>query len=75
MHASASPFEALAERLNWMKAKLEDDPFGAAMLSSGIPKDTIMAWTKDPQEMLPCGHTVLRAAFRYPTHARWVDPE
>jgi len=49
VHASASPFEALAERLNWMKAKLEDDPFGAAMLSSGIPKDTIMAWTKDPQ--------------------------
>ena len=49
MHASASPFEALAERLNWMSAKLEDDPFGKAMLDSGIPKDTIMEWTKDPQ--------------------------
>lgn len=49
VHASASPFEALAERLNWMGAKLEDDPFGKAMLDSGIPKDTIMAWTKDPQ--------------------------
>ena len=49
VHASASPFEALAERLNWMGAKLEDDAFGKAMLSSGIPKDTIMAWTKDPQ--------------------------
>jgi len=32
-----------------MGAKLEDDPFGKAMLDSGIPKDTIMAWTKDPQ--------------------------
>jgi len=30
-------------------AKLEEDPFGKAMLESGIPKDTIMAWTKDPQ--------------------------
>jgi hypothetical protein len=49
VHASASPFEALAERLNWMGVTLEDDAFGKAMLGSGIPKDTIMAWTKDPQ--------------------------
>mmetsp|Transcript_13484 Transcript_13484/g.34578 ORF Transcript_13484/g.34578 Transcript_13484/m.34578 type:complete len:323 (+) Transcript_13484:136-1104(+) len=49
VHASASPFEALAERLNWRSVKLEDDAFGQAMLASGIPKDTIMAWTKDPQ--------------------------
>jgi len=49
VHASASPFEALAERLNWMGATLETDPFGKAMLASGISKDTIMAWTKDPQ--------------------------
>jgi len=49
VHASASPFEAMAERLNWMGAKLETDAFGKAMLDSGIPKDTIMTWTKDPQ--------------------------
>ena len=49
VHASASPFEALAERLNWMSATLEGDAFGKAMLASGIPKDTIMEWTKDPQ--------------------------
>jgi len=49
VHASASPFEALAERLNWMGAKLETDAFGKAMLDSGIPKETIMVWTKDPQ--------------------------
>lgn len=49
VHASASPFEAMAERLNWLGAKLETDAFGKAMLESGIPKDTIMAWTKDPQ--------------------------
>ena len=90
MHASASPFEAMAERLNWLGVSLEDDAFGQvrvrgrgrgrvsptaaptpprgrsrsrsrsrsrtraptpnqAMLSSGIPKETIMKWTKDPQ--------------------------
>ena len=30
-------------------AKLEEDAFGKAMLDSGIPKETIMHWTKDPQ--------------------------
>eukprot|EP00239_Pterosperma_sp_CCMP1384_P003346 CAMPEP_0197843710 /NCGR_PEP_ID=MMETSP1438-20131217/627_1 /TAXON_ID=1461541 /ORGANISM="Pterosperma sp., Strain CCMP1384" /LENGTH=311 /DNA_ID=CAMNT_0043454041 /DNA_START=70 /DNA_END=1005 /DNA_ORIENTATION=- len=49
VHASASPFEALAERMNWLGAKLADDAFGAALLKAGIPEDTIMAWTKDPQ--------------------------
>lgn len=54
VHASASPFEALAERLNWMRMKLEDDPFGKAMIESGIPKETIMTWTKDPQVSRAC---------------------
>jgi hypothetical protein len=35
--------------MNWVGAKLEEDAFGAAMLKAGIPADTIMAWTKDPQ--------------------------
>jgi len=41
----------MAERLNWMGAKLEEDDFGKAMIASGIPKATIMEWTKDPQVM------------------------
>eukprot|EP00242_Pyramimonas_sp_CCMP2087_P012994 CAMPEP_0198209510 /NCGR_PEP_ID=MMETSP1445-20131203/16568_1 /TAXON_ID=36898 /ORGANISM="Pyramimonas sp., Strain CCMP2087" /LENGTH=310 /DNA_ID=CAMNT_0043883311 /DNA_START=60 /DNA_END=992 /DNA_ORIENTATION=- len=49
VHASASPFEALAERINWTGAKLEEDAFGAAMIAAGIPVATIEAWTKDPQ--------------------------
>ncbi len=49
VHASASPFEALAERLNWLGASLDTDAFGKALLASGIPKDTVVAWTKDPQ--------------------------
>jgi len=49
VHASASPFEALAERMNWLSASLETDPFGAALLSAGIPQETIKAWSVDPQ--------------------------
>jgi nucleoside diphosphate kinase len=49
MHGSASPFEAMAERLNWVGASLETDPFGKAMLEAGIPKKTVLEWTKDPQ--------------------------
>jgi len=49
VHASASPFEALAERLNWVGATVETDAFGAALLAANIPKATILQWTKDPQ--------------------------
>ena len=30
-------------------ATLEEDEFGKAMLASGIPRETILKWTKDPQ--------------------------
>jgi ribosomal protein L12E/L44/L45/RPP1/RPP2 len=49
VHASASPFEALAERMNWLGATLAEDEFGAALLAAGLDAETIMAWTKDPQ--------------------------
>jgi len=49
VHASASPFEALAERMNWLGADMATDPFGAAMLSAGLSADTIKAWSVDPQ--------------------------
>ena len=35
MHASASPFEGLAERTNWLKGSIADDPFGKALLDGG----------------------------------------
>merc|ERR1712224_213262 len=34
---------------NWLSVPLEEDPFAQAMLAAGIPKDTVEAWTKDPQ--------------------------
>ena len=49
VHASASPFEALAERNNWLGASFEQDSFGAALLGAGIPLATLQAWSKDPQ--------------------------
>jgi len=55
VHASASPFEALAERINWTGATVDTDAFGKAMLASGIPAKTVLAWTEDPQVPLPAG--------------------
>lgn len=48
VHASASPFEALAERINWLKAKPETDLFGAACLGAGITADTLAEYGTDP---------------------------
>merc|ERR1719189_38615 len=48
VHASASPFEALAERCNWLGAPLAGDAFGRAMLASGVPLKMVKAWTDDP---------------------------
>lgn len=48
MHASASPLEALAERVNWLGRCLREDPFGRALLSAGVRFDCIKAWTDDP---------------------------
>merc|ERR1719433_314434 len=51
LHASASPFEALAERANWLGVPLSQDFFGRAMLASGVPLATIKAWCEDPAVM------------------------
>jgi nucleoside diphosphate kinase len=52
VHASASPFEGLAERLNWVGANLEDDSFGKAMLEAGISENWLTAGCVDPQVVL-----------------------
>jgi len=48
VHASASPFEALAERMNWLGDDVESDFYGAGMIFSGVPKDVLLSWTSDP---------------------------
>jgi len=55
MHASASPFEGLAERMNWCGATLEDDKYGALLLENGISAEFIKTGSVDPQVTLPAG--------------------
>lgn len=49
VHASASPFEGLAEKTNWLGSDVEDDNFGKALLGEGISRSKILSWFKDPQ--------------------------
>ena len=55
VHASASPFEGLAEKSNWLKRSVEQDSFGQALLDAGLSKETIEAWSVDPQVTLTPG--------------------
>jgi len=52
VHASASPFEGLAERLNWCRDELKSDPFGKELLARGISEEVILTWSKDPQVVI-----------------------
>lgn len=49
VHASASPFEGLAEKMNWLSVDPKKDAFGSALISAGVNESTIKAWSVDPQ--------------------------
>jgi nucleoside diphosphate kinase len=49
VHASASPFEAMAERANWLGVDPEEDEFAKGMMAAGVSKETMAAWSSDPQ--------------------------
>lgn len=51
VHASASPFEAMAERCNWLRSthSISTDPFGKACIAAGIPESVLKDWSVDPQ--------------------------
>merc|ERR1719382_159227 len=49
VHASASPFEGLSERINWLGYRIDRDPFGKLLLKTGVSVGTIRDWCKDPQ--------------------------
>jgi len=49
VHASASPFEAMAERMNWLETPCNKDLFCRALVAAGIKEATIRAWSVDPQ--------------------------
>jgi len=48
VHASASPFEGLAEKANWLGVKIEEDPMGKALMKVELGKETITSWFGDP---------------------------
>lgn len=52
VHASASPFEGLAEKANWLGKAIHDDTFGKALLDVGLSRSKISSWFKDPQIMI-----------------------
>jgi hypothetical protein len=55
VHASASPFEAMAERMNWLGSSLSEDSFGRSLLASGVGEGFITDGTVDPQVALADG--------------------
>ena len=49
VHASASPVEALAERMNWLQYRAKRDQFGKILLKAGVSVDIIKEWSTGPQ--------------------------
>jgi len=48
VHASASPFEGLAEKANWLSRDVSEDPLGRALSAAGLGQGTIEKWMQDP---------------------------
>ena len=44
VHASASPLEAMVERMNWLNADPSTDSFGESLVAAGVPPGTIKYW-------------------------------
>lgn len=55
VHVSASPFEALAERMNWLGKDVAQDPYGSYLLQKGLSKSVITEWSVDPAIPMPDG--------------------
>jgi len=49
VHASASPFEAMAERMNWLGSSCRSDVFCSALVRAGVKEAVVKAWSVDPQ--------------------------
>lgn len=58
VHASASPLEALYERMNWLGVPCEEDLFGNFLLAQcQVPPEFVDHCAVDPQVNLPDGKT------------------
>lgn len=63
VHASASPFEGLAERSNWLAGPIKEDIFGKQLMEAGLSEETIAAWSVDPQVVLVKGEAKKGSLF------------
>jgi len=57
VHASASPLEALYERMNWLGMPCAEDVFGNFLMQCQVPAEFIDHCAVDPQVNLPEGNT------------------
>lgn len=49
IHVSASPLEAMYERMNWLgRDGFQNDHFGNQLIEAGITSETILNWKFDP---------------------------
>mmetsp|Transcript_11731 Transcript_11731/g.21332 ORF Transcript_11731/g.21332 Transcript_11731/m.21332 type:complete len:345 (-) Transcript_11731:90-1124(-) len=55
VHASASPFEGVCERLNWLGMRCTSDKYCNYLLQRGMNQKTIEEWSVDPQVQLEGG--------------------
>jgi len=55
LHASASPFEALAEGRNWLGLNIHETSLGRLLLEKGISRQTLEKWAEDPIVTTPEG--------------------
>eukprot|EP01052_Picozoa_sp_SAG31_P011915 SAG31_NODE_686_length_12815_cov_5.367175_8_plen_771_part_00 len=53
VHASASPFEAMAEINNWLQTPISDIAYGQELLNAGLTDALIKEWSIDPQVVQP----------------------
>ena len=47
VHASASPLEGLAEKMNWLQKPMVEESFGAALLRNGLSEERVLQWCLD----------------------------
>merc|ERR1712217_144827 len=49
VHASASPFEGLCDRMKRLGVSCHNDAYGRALLAAGVTEQTIRAWKSNPE--------------------------
>lgn len=55
VHASASPFEGLCERMNWLGQQCRSDNYCRSLVAAGVKEATIKEWSVDPQVKIEGG--------------------